>query len=95
MDNNNNNVQLSKLKKSNLSEEIESKINEEEEIDIVEEKVLKYIEYLDDNDKFFISFEIISQKGDEYVKYYKSDAFMEYKNKLRILLNNYSNKKKI
>ena len=94
MEINENNLKLSKLKNTDLSEEIESKINEEEEIDIVEEKVLKYIEYLDDNDKFFISFENILKKGDEYVKYYKSDTYMEYKNKLRLLLNNYNNKKK-
>lgn len=94
MENYDNKLKLSKINDSNLSEEIESKINEDEEIDITEEKVLKYIEYLDENDKFFISFEDILKKGDEYVKYYKLDTFMEYKNKLRILLNNYSNKKK-
>ena len=94
MENNDNKLKLSKINNSNLSEEIESKINEDEEIDITEEKVLKYIEYLDENDKFFISFEDILQKGDEYVKYYKSETFMEYKNKLRILMNNYNNKKK-
>lgn len=94
MENNDNKLKLSKINDSKLSEEIESKINEDEEIDITEEKVLKYIEYLDENDKFFISFEDILQKGDKYVKYYKSETFMEYKNKLRILMNNYNNKKK-
>ena len=102
MENYDNTLKLSKINdsklseeiESKLSEEIESKINEDEEIDIVEEKVLQYIEYLDENDKFFISFGHILEKGDEYVKYYKSENFMEYKNKLRILMNNYNNKKK-
>ena len=38
MEINENNLKLSKLKNTDLSEEIESKINEEEEIDIVKKK---------------------------------------------------------
>lgn len=85
---------MENLKKNNINDLIDNEINNEENEDIIENKVIDYINYLDDNDKYFINFNTIYEMGENLISNYKSEEYKEYKNKYKLLMSNYYNKNK-
>lgn len=85
---------MEKLKNNNINDLIDNEIDEETNDNIIEDKVIDYISYLDDNDKYFINFNTIYEMGEKLISNYKSDEYKEYKNKYKLLMSNYYNKKK-
>ena len=85
---------MENLKNNNINDLIDNEIDEETNDNIIEDKVIEYITYLDDNDKYFINFNTIYEMGEKLISNYKSDEYKEYKNKYKLLMSNYYNKKK-
>tara|TARA_Y100000816_G_scaffold291984_1_gene285272 strand:- start:212 stop:1261 length:1050 start_codon:yes stop_codon:yes gene_type:complete len=85
---------MENLKNNNINDLIDNEIDEETSDNIIEDKVIEYITYLDDNDKYFINFNTIYEMGEKLISNYKSDEYKEYKNKYKLLMSNYYNKKK-
>lgn len=85
---------MEKLKNNNINDLIDNEINQEDNEDIIEDKVIEYINLLDDNDKYFINFNTIYEMGENLINNYKSEEYREFKNKYKLLMSNYYNKKK-
>ena len=85
---------MENLKNNNINDLIDNEIDEENNNNIIEDKVIEYITYLDNNDKYFINFNTIYEMGENLISNYKSDEYKEYKNKFKLLMSNYYNKKK-